>query len=182
LASFFCTPYNEFGQVLTAKGPRTDVADVTTYTYDGMGNLATVTNALGHVTTLSNYDANGRVGRITDPNDMTTDLTYSPRGWLTSRVVTGNGNGETTTYDYDGVGQLKKVTLPDGSWMGYDYDNAHRLTDTYDSIGNRITHTLDAMGNRIKEEVKDPNGALARQTTRIYDALNRLQTVTGAAQ
>jgi YD repeat-containing protein len=174
--------YNEFGQVLTAKGPRTDVADVTTYTYDGMGNLATVTNALGHVTTLSNYDANGRVGRITDPNGMTTDLTYSPRGWLTSRVVTGNGKSETTTYDYDGVGQMTQVTQPDGSSIAYSYDPAHRLTDTYDSIGNRITYTLDAMGNRIKEEVKDPAGSLAKQVSRVYDALNRLQTVTGAVQ
>jgi hypothetical protein len=56
------------------------------------------------------------------------------------------------------------------------------LTDTYDSIGNRITYTLDAMGNRLKEEVKDPSGALAKQTTRVYDALNRLKTVTGGTQ
>ena len=77
---------------------------------------------------------------------------------------------------------MKKVTLPDGSWVGYDYDNAHRLTATYDGIGNRIIYTLDAIGNRIKEEVRDPFGTLARQTTRIYDALSRLQTITGAAQ
>ncbi|OGB24612.1 MAG: hypothetical protein A3I66_13435 [Burkholderiales bacterium RIFCSPLOWO2_02_FULL_57_36] len=174
--------YNEFGQVLTATGPRTDVNDTTTYTYDGMGNLTTVTNAADHITTLSNYDANGRVGRIVDANGMTTDMTYSRRGWLTSRTVSGNGSTEVTGYDYDGVGQLKKVTLPDSSWIGYDYDAAHRLTDTYDSTGNRISYTLDAMGNRLKEQVTDPSGALAKQTTRLYDALNRLQEVTGAGQ
>ena len=38
------------------------------------------------------------------------------------------------------------------------------------------------MGNRINEQVKDPNGTLARQTTRVYDALNRLQTITGGTQ
>ena len=38
------------------------------------------------------------------------------------------------------------------------------------------------MGNRTNEQVKDPSGTLARQTTRVYDALNRLQTVTGAIQ
>ena len=37
-----------------------------------------------------------------------TTLTYHPRGWLTTRTV----GGEQTTYDYDGVGQLTKVTLP----------------------------------------------------------------------
>ncbi|OGB24348.1 MAG: hypothetical protein A3I66_16460 [Burkholderiales bacterium RIFCSPLOWO2_02_FULL_57_36] len=173
--------YNDIGQVLTAIGPRTDLDDTTRYAYDAAtGNLVTVTNAAGHVTTLSHYDANGRVGKIVDANGLTTDMTYSPRGWLTSRTVTGNGSAETTGYEYDGVGQLKKVTLPDGSWIGYDYDDAHRLTDTYDSLGNRISYTLDAMGNRLKEQVTDPAGALARQTTRVYDALNRLQAVTGA--
>ena len=175
--------YNEIGQVLTARGPRTDVNDLTSYAYDPVtGDLVSITNPLGHVTTLSHYDANGRVGRIVDANGLTTDLQYSPRGWLTSRTVTGNGSTEATGYDYDGVGQLKKVTLPDGSWVGYDYDNAHRLTATYDGIGNRISYTLDAMGNRLKEEVRDPSGTLARQTTRIYDALNRLKTITGGTQ
>lgn len=165
--------YNEFGQVLTATDPG---GGVTRHSYDTQGNLTEVTNALGHVTTLSNYDANGRVGRIVDPNGLTTNLSYSPRGWLTSRTV----GEETTTYDYDNAGQLKKVTLPDGSSIHYTYDDAHRLTDIADSLGNRVVYTLDAMGNRIKEEVKDPGGALARQTTRVYDALNRLQQVTGA--
>lgn len=175
--------YNQFGQVLTATGPRTDVVDTTTYVYDdATGNLATVTNAAGHVTTFSNYDPHGRAGTITDANGLVTELQYSPRGWLTSRSVTGNGTSELTGYEYDGVGQLKKVNLPDGSWVGYDYDDAHRMTAIYDSLDNRITYTLDNIGNRIKEEVKDPSGVLARQTTRIYDALNRLKEITGGAQ
>ena len=170
--------YNDVGQVLTAKGPRTDVSDITTYSYDSQGNLASVTNALGQVTTLSNYDANGRVGRIADANGLTTELSYSPRGWLTSKSV----GGETTSYEYDGVGQLTKVTLPDSSAISYTYDDAHRLTHIADSLGNSIAYTLDLMGNRIKEQVTDPSGTLARQTTRIYDALNRLQQVTGGLQ
>jgi YD repeat-containing protein len=175
--------YNSVGQVLTATGPRTDVVDRTTYTYDAQGNLVSITNPAGHITTLSNYDANGRAGRITDPNGITTDMSYSPRGWLTSRVVSGAGGGaETTSYDYDGVGQLTQVTLPDGSSIAYTYDPAHRLTNIADSLGNSMTYTLDAIGNRVNEQVKDPNGTLARQTSRIYDALNRLQTVTGGTQ
>lgn len=174
--------YNNVGQVLTVTGPRTDVTDVTTYTYDGSGNLSTVTNALGHVTTLSGYNANGRVGHITDPNGTTTDLAYSPRGWLTSRVVSSGTTVESTSYDYDGVGQLKLVTLPDGSSIGYIYDDAHRLTQVSDSLGNSITYVLDLRGNRTQEQVKDPSGNLARQVTRVYDTLSRLQQVTGAAQ
>ncbi|MFC5472509.1 DUF6531 domain-containing protein [Paraherbaspirillum soli] len=174
--------YNAVGQLLTATGPRTDVADKTTYAYDSNGNLSTITNAVGQVTTLSNYDANGRVGLIADANGVTTQLSYSPRGWLTAKSVTANGTVETTSYSYDGVGQLTQVTLPNASTVSYSYDPAHRLTKIADSLGNSIVYTLDNMGNRINEQVKDPSGALARQTSRVIDALNRVQQITGAAQ
>jgi len=174
--------YNSVGQVLTATGPRTDVTDTTTYTYDSSGNLSTITNAVGQVTTLSNYDANGRAGLIADANGATTALTYSPRGWLTGKTVSSGGTGETTTYGYDGVGQLTVVTLPNTSTVSYTYDPAHRLTNIADSLGNSIAYTLDNMGNRISEQVKDPGGALARQTSRVVDALNRVQQITGAVQ
>jgi len=174
--------YNNVGQVLTATGPRTDVADKTIYTYDTSGNLSTIANAVGQITTLSNYDANGRVGLITDANGATTALTYSPRGWLTGKTVTSGGTVETTTYGYDGVGQLTLVTLPNTSTVSYTYDPAHRLTNIADSLGNSIAYTLDNMGNRISEQVKDPSGALARQTSRVVDALNRIQQITGAVR
>jgi YD repeat-containing protein len=174
--------YNSVGQVLTVVGPRTDVVDKATYTYDSGGNLSTITNAVGQVATLSNYDANGRVGLITDVNGATTTLTYSLRGWLTGKTVSVGSTVETTTYGYDGVGQLTLVTLPDTSTVSYTYDPAHRLTNIADSLGNSIAYTLDNMGNRINEQVKDPSGALARQTSRVVDALNRLQQVTGAMQ
>ena len=170
--------YNQFGQMLTAKGPRTDVNDLTTYTYDDQGNLTSITNGAGHVTMLSHYDANGRVGRITDPNGLVTDLTYTPRGWLASRTV----GGQNTSYTYDGVGQLTEVVLPDNSSITYTYDGAHRLTNISDSLGNSIAYTLDAIGNRTAETVNDVNGVLARKTTRIYDALNHLKTQTGGVQ
>lgn len=174
--------YNAVGQVLTIDGPRTDATDKTTYAYGASGNLVTITNAAGHVTTLSNYDAHGHAGRIVDPNGIATDLTYHPRGWLASSTVTDGAAIETTTYAYDGVGQLTSVTLPKGAKILYTYDDAHRLTAIADSLGNKITYTLDNMGNRINEQVKDPGGALARQTSRLYDALNRLQQVTGGVQ
>lgn len=173
--------YNDVGQVLSVTGPRIDIVDKTTYAYDDAGNLTSITNAAGLATTLSNYDGNGRVGRIVDPNGLTTDLLYSPRGWLQHKTVSGNGVSETTTYGYDGVGQLLTVTTPD-STITYTHDDAHRLTDIADSLGNTIHYTLDATGNRIGEQVKDANGNLARQITRVYDALSRLQQITGGAQ
>jgi YD repeat-containing protein len=170
--------YNQFGQLLTEKGPRTDVNDLTSYIYDEFGNLASITNAAGHTTTMSGYDANGRVGRITDPNGLVTDFTYTPRGWLSSRTV----GGENTSYTYDDAGQMTRVTLPDNSTISYTYDVAHRLTNIVDSLGNSIVYTLDLMGNRTVESMNDPGGVLSRKTTRVYDALNNVKQQTGGAQ
>ncbi|MRV75765.1 hypothetical protein GJ700_29020 [Duganella sp. FT92W] len=167
--------YNDLGQVTSVAGPR---SATTTYTYDSEGRLATVTNAAGHITSLSNYDANGRLGRITDPNGLVTDMTYTPRGWLASSTT----GGESTVYEYDGVGQLTKATLPDGAWVSYTYDAAHRLTAIADRNGNSVTYTLDLAGNRIGEQVKDSSGVLARQISRTYNTLNRLTQITGALQ
>jgi len=174
--------YNALGQMLTTKGPRTDVNDTTTFAYDASGNLTTVTNAIGQVTRYADYDASGRVGRVTEPNGTVTEFTYSPRGWITSRAVASQGTRIVTAYAYDGAGQLTKVTLPDNSTLVYTYDAAHRLTDVADSTGSIIHYTLDNAGNRIKEEVRGDAGNLARQTSRVYDTLGRLTQVTGAAQ
>ncbi|MDP1536434.1 MAG: DUF6531 domain-containing protein [Burkholderiales bacterium] len=160
----------------TVDGPRTDVADVATYGYAANGDLASVTNALGQVTAIGPYDANGRPLAVTDPNGLVTTLAYTPRGWLRSRTV----GTEATVYDYDGVGQLTRVTLPDGSSIAYTYDAAHRLTDITDAQGNRIHYTLDAIGNRTREDVSDATGNLAQTRSRVFDALNRLWKDVGA--
>lgn len=169
--------YNSFGQILTAKGPRSDISDITTYSYDAQGNLATITNTLGHTTRITSYDAHGAPLTIIDPNGMTTNLTYDSRQRLVSRDV----DGEMTRYDYDGVGQLVQVTFPDNSSLRYTYDAAHRLTKIADNLGNSINYTLDAMGNRIGENVTN-GGTLIRKTTRLFDEMNRLKQITGGMQ
>jgi YD repeat-containing protein len=170
--------YNPMGLLLTTRGPRTDVNDTSTNAYDVAGNLTSVTNAMNQVVILSNYDANGHVGRITDPNGLVTDLVYTPRGWISS-VKRGV---ETTSYSYDGVGHLTQVTNPDNTAIYYSYDAAQRLTGIADNLGNSIAYTLDPMGNRVKEQILDSSGALSRQTSRVIDVLNRLQQVTGGQQ
>ena len=170
------------GQLATVSGPRNDVPSTTTYDYDAMGRLISVTNPKGHVTSLSNYDAHGRVGQIVAPNGVVTNLSYTPRGWLASRTVGSGSDSETTSYDYDGTGQLKKVTMPDGTWVSYTYDDAHRLTALADSLGNSIVYTLDLTGNRLKEKVSDPGGTLRRQISRVFDDVNRVKEQTGGGQ
>ncbi|WP_293998480.1 hypothetical protein [Sphaerotilus sp.] len=173
--------YNAFGQILTHDGPRTDVADITTYTYYSdtvadhtLGDLKSVTNAAGKVVNYTQYNKHGQVLSMTDANGVVTAYTYDLRQRLKSVAV----GGQLTQYDYDLAGQLKKVTQPDGSTVGYDYDDAHRLTAVYDNLGNRIDYVLDNAGNRKEEKVTDPGGMLKRKLARVIDALGRVQQTT----
>ena len=90
--------YNSFGRMLTANGPRTDVTDVTTYTYytcttgSQCGQLNTITNALGHVTTYNTYNAHGQPTQITDANGLVTSLAYDARQRLTDRCTGGHAS------------------------------------------------------------------------------------------
>lgn len=175
--------YGNVGQLKTVTGPRTDIVDRTSYDYDtSTGDLIKVTNAANQVTTFSDYDAHGHVRTIRAPNGVTTTLSYTPRGWVASQAVSNGTSTQTTTYDYTPSGQVKTVTLPDNSVTTYNYDVAQRLTSISNTRGESITYTLDLTGNRIKEEVRDPNGNLARQITRTYDITGRLTSQTGAAQ
>jgi RHS repeat-associated protein len=156
---------------ILVNGPRTDVTDTTTYAYEeATGNLLSITNALGHQTTLGNYDAHGKPRQITDSNGLVTTLVWDERQRLTSRTA----GSELTSYAYDGVGQLTRITMPDASFLEYDYDTAHRLTEVRDNLGNKMTYTLDAMGNRTLEETRDPGGVLRATRSREYSNLNRL--------
>lgn len=174
--------YNTAGQVTSQTGPRQDVLDKTTYDYDDQGNLALVTNPLGQATMYSGYDANGNVGHIVEPNGLITDLSYNFRGKVASRTVSDGTTQEITTFNYDLAGQLTKQINSDGSWTAFGYDPAHRLVSVSDNRGNSIVYTLDVTGNRLGEQVKDPTGALTRQVARVFDNLNQLTKVTGAAR
>lgn len=162
--------YTATGQLQSVDGPRTDVSDITTYTYDAQGNVSTITNAKGHVTQITAYDANGKPLTIIDPNGLQTTLTYTPRGWLETRTV----GTLKTTFTYDKVGQLTKVTLPDASFISYEYDAAHRLTTIKNKAGEKIVYTLDYAGNRIKEVVFNASGVKTYSHGRTFNALSQL--------
>lgn len=177
------------GLLLTATGPRTDVAQTTSYSYymdsatsgcptpggtcHQPGDLHTVTDPAGHVTTIASYDADGRVTRETDANSINTDLTYTPRGWLASRTV----GGAQTTIGYTPYGAVSSVTDPDGVATTYTYDAAHRLTQVTDAQGNTVQYTLDAAGNKTAEQVVDSSGTAHQSLSRTFNPLGELTTV-----
>ena len=168
--------YNAEGLLETRDGPRTDVIDVTSFVYDEWGNLTQITNALGHVSRVT-YDLHGRPVTLEDPNGLVTTLVYDARGRLLRRDV----GGQLITFAYDGVGNVTKTTLPDGSFLVSEYDDARRLVAIADNLGNRIVYTLNAAGNRVGETVQDPSGNVTRTRSRVFNALNRLIQVVGGA-
>jgi uncharacterized protein RhaS with RHS repeats len=183
--------YNQHGQVLTESGPRTDVSNITTYAYYSdtvfassgpdvpghtIGDLKSITNALGKITQFTQYNKHGQLLQSIDGNGVVTSHVYDTKmRRLMSTTVAGN----TANYSYDRVGQLKRITQPDASYVGFDYDDAHRQVAVYDHKGNRIEYTLDKAGNKTAQKVKDPAGVLKRQMTQSIDALGRVQQTTG---
>lgn len=170
--------YNGLGLVESIDGPRMDVNDVTTFTYDpANSNLTQVTNALGHVTRITSYDPSGRPLVLVDPNGLPITLTYDARGRLISRTA----NSKTTSFGYHNVGNLTSVTSPTGLVLTYTYDDTRRLIGIRDNLGNQVAYTLDSAGNIIRQDLYDPLDVLTGTQTRTYDELSRLISYTGGA-
>ena len=177
------------GLMLTATGSRTDLAQTTTYSYYTSsstancgtpgaacyqaGDLHTVTDPAGHVTTIASYDADGRMTRLTDANGINTDLTYTPRGWLSTRTV---GSAQ-TSFGYTPYGAVSSVTDPDGVTTTYGYDTAHRLVKITDAQGNTVQYTLDAAGDKTAEQTYDASGTVHKSLSRTFNTLGQLTSV-----
>lgn len=179
--------YNSFGQVTQIDGPRPDVSDITTMTYNecttgaGCGQLASITSAVGHITTFDSYDSNARLLQMTDPNNLVTTYTYDLRGRVTSVTETPpSGPARIASFTYDNAGQLTTVTAPNGTILTYAYDAAHNLTSITDNLGNTVEYGYDLNGNRTDEDIKDPFSVLTKTVDYTYDARNRIDTINSA--
>lgn len=185
--------YNASGQILMETDPLNRTKTYAYYTdtaFSGtdagatghtIGDVRSITNAAGHVTQFTQYDKLGRIRQRVEPTGVVTDFTYAPRGWLSTITTSASGTTpRTTSYEYDAVGQQKRIALPDGTELTYSYDAAHRLVGVKDTRGNEITYFLDGAGNRIGEEIRDPSGVLRQSISRSFDILGRVQQVTGA--
>lgn len=174
------------GLTRSMTGPRADLVQATTYSYymDSVasgcssvggdchqaGDLYQVTDALGHSSTVASYDGAGRPTRLVDANGVTTDLTYTPRGWLKTRTV----GGATTTMNYTPYGAVASLTDPDNVSTTFTYDAAHRLVGITDAQNNTIHYTLDAAGNTIGEQTRNASGGVMRSFSRTYNELGQL--------
>ena len=187
------TPYSTQGTARTwtytwanslpasVQGPRTDVKELTKFTYDSSGALTATTNALNQVTKITQHSPGGLPQTIVDPNGVATTLSYDARLRLVTRTIAVAAGTLTTSYSYDPVGNLLTTTLPDGSSLTNSYDTGHRLTGIIDLLNDSTAFTLDAMGDQTQTQLSDATGAMQRQRSASFDALGRKVQVTGGA-
>ncbi|GAB4479545.1 MAG: hypothetical protein OHK0044_27110 [Burkholderiaceae bacterium] len=104
----------------------------TTYTYDALGNLASMTNPLGHQVAWSNYNGLGRPGRMTDAHGVVTEYGYDAKGNLITSTVYLPGGTRTTTYAYNNNRQVTDIAEASGRIVRLRYNAATRL----EQVGN----------------------------------------------
>lgn len=184
--------YNSTGQVISIDGPRTDVNDITTLAYydcttgGACGQLRSLTNALGQVTTFDTYEAHGKLTQMTDPNGLRTNYVYTLGLDYLARVTTltqtpPTGTARTTQYWYNQAGgDLVAVSLPDGTKFNYSYNAARQLSRVTDNGGNYVTYSYDGKGNRISEYTYNPTNVMARQLDLTYDIRNHVSSINAA--
>jgi RHS repeat-associated protein len=155
--------------------------DTATFAYDAFGNLLSVTNGLGHITSFSDYDLNGRPQQSTDANNIITRFGYDPLGRLMSMNVkhpTMPANDAITTFTYDAEGRVTGITRPATDAMLMDYNLAGQLTAIRAASGERIDFAYNTAGGVTSQTVKRADASTSRSITRSFDSLNRMLTET----
>jgi RHS repeat-associated protein len=112
-----------------------------TYSYDLNGNVKTITDAAGRVTTFYYDDLNRRTG-IYLPDGGRIINAYNKQGLLAS--VTDQ-RGQKTTFGYNGFGNLLTQTSPDTGVTSYGYDIGGRMTSQTRANGVITAYTWDAL-------------------------------------
>ena len=151
---------------------------VTRNVYDPAGNLLSVTDPDGRVTSYA-YDARNRVDAMTDPADQgtgrQTTYRYDPAGNLAGMT---DPLGRTTTYTYDGDNRVATAEDPLSGVTTTTYDPAGEVTRVADPDGNATSYAYDADG-RVKSETEPATAALPAGTYAFaYDGDDDLKSVT----
>lgn len=144
--SLFATVYSRdtLGRITRQQETVRGVSYSKDYAYDNAGRLVEVKQD-GSVIATYRYDAKGN--RLSGPG-LTAPPSYDDQDRLLSYgnntyTYTANGelqsktsDGSATRYDYDGLGNLRKVTFADGNVIDYFIDGQNRR------IGKKVNNVL----------------------------------------
>lgn len=136
-------------QVLLPSGTAT-----TTYNFDALSNLTSVSNAVGHVTQLAGHTGLGLPTQVTDPNGLLQTLGYDKRGRLTSESAPGAGS---RTYAFDGESRPTLNASSTGQSSTFAYNVSGRMTSSTDALGQAVTYSFNTASNTLG--VQSPRAA-----------------------
>jgi RHS repeat-associated protein len=161
----------------------------TNYAYDDYRRLTSVTlpdrgdGAGTHTTYYSYYDTgrnnytdtNAQASYVLVPSGKLLRTVYDAN-WRKSSVTAGYGSGDdaTTSYLYDGVGNVTWLTNPRGINTHTIYDERNRPSSITDALSNTTTFTYDTAGRQSK--IARPNGQMITYDT--FDNMNRVTQET----
>ena len=180
--------YDTKGNLATVQEPNGTQAGsgyVTTYAYDALGQLQTLTDANNHTTRYSGYDSSGYPGITTDPLGNQTTVVYGSRGEVTS---TTDPLGHTSTQNFDVFLRPMDSRVPkDQAAAVYlttpapVYDANDNVTQRTGPNGAMATATYDA-DDRVTATTlpQDTATTPVRRTTYTYDGVGNRLTVTSA--
>ncbi len=151
------------------------LGNTTTYSYDGVGRLESVTNPLPN-TTLYDYDVNGNQISMTDARGNTTLYEYDSLNRMTgvienyrSGITPDNETNVHSQYSYDAQGNRLSILNGNNQSITFTYDALGRLSSEQDALGHTWQHSYDVNGNQVR--MVDANG---QTTLYTYDGLDRL--------
>ncbi|MFF3350618.1 DNRLRE domain-containing protein [Streptomyces sp. NPDC002779] len=221
-ANGHATRYSEFLPVGFPKTITDAAGHDSHFAYDDRGNVTEVVNAKGAkvtqaydafgrplekkepvkqaendfiVTPAPVYDANDNITKVTAPNGAVSSTVYDRADQQLEQVDPGDeptDPGRKTTTGYDKVGNVVKVTGPQGNLTPEEgdftattvYDAAYQPVEMVDAEGNKATVSYDNVGNVVKivdprkNASADPDDYttkyeydLNHRTTRTIDAL-----------
>jgi RHS repeat-associated protein len=152
-------------------GAGTADAATTSYAYDAVGNLTTVTDPRGKVW-ASGFDNRNRQITATDPLGNQTQRTYDTVGNNLTETRPDNG---VITNVYDSMDRVTRTTDPKNQATQFSYDNADNMTSLTDARNNTYGFTYDLLRRKIsmiypdnshEDYSYDPVGNVATYTAR----------------
>lgn len=118
---------NKMLRTMVVDGPRTDVNDLTTYSYNSDGSLASIKTADNNTATFAYTDSSGYPESVTDANGLVTGFIYDVLHRQTKVKINKNSSPLITSFDYDSFDNVSLITYPNGGYISDTYDPAGRL-------------------------------------------------------
>ena len=122
-----------------------------TYTSDGRFVASTI-DELGNVTSYNEYDAFGKIIKVTNALNATSRFTYNSDGTLNKILLSHGADSTFVSYNYDSKKRLSKVTLSNGSIYDFAYDSLNNIKEIKLNDVLIFTYEYDlTTGNLVKQ-------------------------------